>query len=82
MVDKGYVERLEHPLDARQKLLGLTPRARRAMAAAHRFHGAFERALVERVGARQAAAVRAALEAIVLQAEARGPEGVIALRPL
>ncbi len=82
MVDKGYVERLEHALDARQKLLALTPRARRAMAIARRSHAEFEQALAQRVGARQAAAARAALEAIVAEEQARGPAGAVSLRPL
>ena len=82
MVDKGYVERLEHALDARQKLLALTPRARRAMGAARRFHAEFEQELAQRIGPRRAAAARAALEAIVADAEARSPAGAISLRPL
>lgn len=82
MVGKGYVERREHPGDARQKLLTLTPRARRAMAAAHKFHEQFERSLAARVGPRRASAARAALEAIVADAERDGGETGIALRPL
>jgi DNA-binding MarR family transcriptional regulator len=81
MVDKGYVERQDHPGDARQKLLTLTPRARRAMVAAHEFHEEFERSLAARVGPRQASAARAALEAIVARAERDGGETGIVLRP-
>jgi DNA-binding MarR family transcriptional regulator len=80
MVDKGYVERQEHPGDARQKLLTLTPRARQAMAAAHEFHEAFERALATRIGPRQVSAARAVLEAIVASAERDNGEIEIALR--
>ena len=82
MVDKGYVERHEHPVDARQKLLTLTARARRAMVAAHKFHVEFERSLAVRVGARQTSAARVALEAIVADAERENGETGIALRPL
>ncbi|MGN6529308.1 MAG: MarR family winged helix-turn-helix transcriptional regulator [Burkholderiaceae bacterium] len=65
MVARGYVERRDHPVDARQKLLALTPRARRAMQVAHRFHLRFEAELAQRLGARDAAAARRVLEAIV-----------------
>ena len=82
MVDKGYVERRKHPGDARQKLLTLTPRAHRAMAAAHDFHVAFERSLADRIGARRASAARAALEAIVADAGREDGAPGIALRPL
>jgi len=65
MVDTGYVERSEHETDARQKLLALTPRARKAMKAAQRFHARFEAELAARVGERDARALRRALEHIV-----------------
>ena len=79
MVDKGYVERVAHAGDARQKLLRLTARARGAMKAAHRFHRRFEAALAERLGARDAQAARRALESIVAEAAGEGGPG---LRPL
>ena len=82
MVAKGYVERLEHTEDARQKLLGLTPRARKAMRTAHAFHEAFESELASRVGARDTQAARGLLEAIVDAADARSSDGPIRLRPL
>ena len=82
MVDKGYVERHDHPGDARQKVLTLTPRAHQAMVAAHNFHMAFERSLAAQVGMRQASAARIALEAIVSNAERAGGEPAIVLRPL
>lgn len=82
MVAKGYVERLEHAEDARQKLLGLTPRARKAMRTAHAFHEAFEAELTSRVGVRDTQAARALLEAIVSEADARSSDGPIRLRPL
>lgn len=76
MVDKGYVERLAHAGDARQKLLALTPRARQAMKAAHRFHGQFEAALARRLGAADAQAARRVLVAVVDAA----PAGEVQLR--
>jgi len=82
MAGKGYVDRLEHPADARQKLLGLTPRAHAAMAVAHAFHGDFEAALAQRVGAGDTAAARRLLEAIVEAADARSGDAPIRLRPL
>ena len=82
MADKGYVERQDHPVDARQKLLTLTPRARRAMAAAHQFHEEFERSLAVRLGVRQASAARATLEAIITCAECESGETGMVLRPL
>ena len=82
MVAKGYVERLEHAQDARQKLLGLTPRARKAMRVAHAFHAQFEADLARRIGARDTQATRKLLEAIVSDADARSSDGPTRLRPL
>ena len=65
MVAKAYLERSDDPVDGRVKLLSLTPRARKAMGVARRFHQRFERELAERVGPAAAAAARAALEHIV-----------------
>jgi len=76
MVDKGYVERQAHAVDARQKLLALTPRARRAMKAARQFHAQFEAALARQLGAGDARAARRALEVIV----AAAPAGAVHLR--
>ena len=70
MVDKGYVERLAHAGDARQKLLALTPRARQAMKAARRFHAQFEAGLARQLGADDAQAARRVLEGIVAAAPA------------
>ena len=70
MADKGYVERLAHAGDARQKPIALTPRARQAMKAARRFHGQFEAALARQLGADDAQAARRVLEAIVAAAPA------------
>jgi DNA-binding MarR family transcriptional regulator len=76
MVDKGYVERQAHAVDARQKLLALTPRARRAMTVARQYHARFEAALARRHGAGDAGAARRVLEAIV----AAAPAGEVQLR--
>lgn len=76
MADKGYVERLAHAADARQKLLALTPRALQAMKVAHRFHGQFEAGLARQLGAEDARAARRVLEAIV----AAAPDGGVQLR--
>jgi DNA-binding MarR family transcriptional regulator len=82
MTAKGYVERLEHAGDARQKPLSLTPRARNAMAAAHAFHLEFEAALARRVGVPQTQAARRLLEAIVESAETNPGRERPRLRPL
>jgi DNA-binding MarR family transcriptional regulator len=76
MVDKDCVERQAHAVDARQKLLALTARARRAMKAARQYHVQFEAALARRLGAGDARAARRVLEAIV----AAAPAGQVQLR--
>ena len=50
MVARGYVERHPHAADGRVKLLALAPRGQGALAAARRFHAAYE----ERLGRRSA----------------------------
>jgi DNA-binding MarR family transcriptional regulator len=80
MVAKGYVERRADAQDGRAKRLVLTPRARRAMAQARRFHATFERQLSEQIGTQQAVALRAALEA--LAATSTQPPAASRLRPL
>jgi DNA-binding MarR family transcriptional regulator len=82
MAAKGYVERLEHAADARQKPLALTPRARQAMAAAHAFHVAYEAALARRLGAGATQGARRLLEAIVDASDAPSGPGRNRLRPL
>src|ERR1700761_8163029 len=82
MVAKGYVERLEHAEDGRQKLLGLTPRARKAMRVAPAFPEQFEAELARRVGPRGTQATRNLLEVIVSDADARSSDGPTRLRPL
>ena len=82
MVAKGYVERMDHAGDARQKLLELTPRARKAMRAAHAFHEKFEAGLGQRVGVPETQAARKLLEAIVGEADERSSDEPIRPRPL
>jgi len=76
---KGYVVRRDHPDDARIRMVSLTPRGRKALATARRFHAAFEAQLAADVGVTQAAALRRALERIVSDAGAEGIE--LAARP-
>lgn len=70
MVAKDYVERRGHPQDGRIKLLSLTARGRRALAAAHAFHLRFERELAGSMGSARAQAARQALEHIAARARA------------
>jgi len=66
MVERGYVERVADVDDARVKRLRLARRGRAALAAARRFHAAFERRLGNEVGAVPVAKLRALLELIAL----------------
>src|SRR5689334_17968165 len=50
MEERRYVERLPDPDDSRVKRLRLGPRGRAALAAARRFHDAFERDLGKTLG--------------------------------
>lgn len=72
MVAKGYVERHEEPGDARVKRLGLTARAKDAMAEAHRFHMTFESDLAARFGKDELASMRRVLEALFSEASSTG----------
>ncbi len=74
MEAKGYVERRNHPDDARVRMVALTPRGRTALLTARRFHTAFEAELAVQVGAAQALALRHTLERIVADAAADGIE--------
>lgn len=74
MEAKGYVERRDHPDDARVRLVALTTRGRKALSTARRFHTAFEAELAVDVGASQAAALRRTLERVVADAKADGIE--------
>jgi DNA-binding MarR family transcriptional regulator len=65
MAARGYVVRRADPEDARARLLALAPRGESALAAARRFHAAYERKLAKRFGARAAAELRRVLEELV-----------------
>lgn len=74
MEAKGYVERRDHPDDARVRMVALTPRGKKALATARRFHSAFETQLASQVGAAHAAILRSTLERIVSDATDDGIE--------
>ena len=74
MIDKGYMHRADDETDKRIRRLTLSPRGKRALAEARRFHGMFERDLGNRLGTRRVATARAVLEAIVADASAQGLE--------
>ena len=78
MEARGYVERRAHPDDGRIKRLRLARRGRAALAAARRFHAAYERRLAQRLGSREVTVFRRVLEAIAV----RGDAAEARLRPL
>jgi DNA-binding MarR family transcriptional regulator len=78
MEGKGYVSRSADAGDRRVKRLELTDRGRAALARARSFHGKYEQALSQRLGARQVAATRKVLEAM---AASRGERGGRLPRP-
>src|SRR2546430_10709148 len=61
METRGYLQRLPDPDDGRSRLVRLSPRGRQALAAARRFHQAYERRLVRAHGGEAVAALRAVL---------------------
>jgi DNA-binding MarR family transcriptional regulator len=62
MQRRGYLERRPDPTDARARLLYLSERGRSALAAARRFHQAYERRLARTHGREAVGALRAMLE--------------------
>lgn len=72
MEAKGYVLRSADAGDRRVKRLELTDRGRAALRRARSFHVNYERALTQRLGARQVAATRAVLEAVAASLGERG----------
>ena len=62
--DHGYVERSPDPADGRAKLVRATARGREVSAIAHEVMDAVEAELVQRLGARAVARLRAALVAL------------------
>ncbi|HEV8550835.1 MAG TPA: helix-turn-helix domain-containing protein [Polyangiaceae bacterium] len=65
MEKRGYVERRPDPDDARAKRLRLAARGRAALAAARRFHAAFERRLAKATAPHQVETTRRTLELLV-----------------
>ena len=65
MVAKGYVFRSAVEGDKRIKRLDLTDRGLAALSQARSFHHRYEEALAQRLGAKQVAATRVVLEAVV-----------------
>ena len=65
MEARKLIRRSPDPLDGRASQVALTKRGRTALDAAHDFHRRFEDDLIERLGSRKAAAVRAGLQAII-----------------
>jgi DNA-binding MarR family transcriptional regulator len=61
---RGYVERRPDPSDARARLVYLSPRGEAALAAARKFHQAYERRLARRCGGDTVAGLRTALQAM------------------
>ena len=82
MVAAAYVERRPDPGDGRQKQLFLSRRGQAVLAAARRFHRDFEHGLAGELGARPAAALRAALTSIVEREPAAVDRPTRVLRPL
>lgn len=64
MQRRGYLERRPDPTDARARLLYLSERGHAALAAARRFHQAYERRLVRTHGRAAVGALRTMLEAM------------------
>lgn len=64
MAARGYVERRPDPADGRSKTLVLARRGRAALAAARRFHAAYERRLTRRTSPTDLATLRRLLSLI------------------
>jgi DNA-binding MarR family transcriptional regulator len=62
MQRRGYLERRPDPTDGRARLLSLSAKGEAALAAARRFHRAYERRLVKVHGAEAVATLRSLLE--------------------
>lgn len=65
MESRGYVERRPDPRDGRAKELRLAPRGRAALAAARKFHVAYERRLSAKIGDDKTLLLRRTLLAMV-----------------
>ncbi|MEV0249155.1 MarR family winged helix-turn-helix transcriptional regulator [Nocardia sp. NPDC050712] len=73
MEKRGYVQRRPDPSDGRAKLLYLSDKGNRALAAARRFHRDTERELVKTQGAEAVRTLRALLETIATPANLADP---------
>ena len=73
MVEAGYLERRGSPHDGRVRTIAATDRGHEALAAARRFHAAFESRLADTLGADTARAARSALAAVAAQGSPRVP---------
>ncbi|MFG1817009.1 MarR family winged helix-turn-helix transcriptional regulator [Kribbella sp. NPDC049174] len=73
MERRGYVERRTDPDDARARLLHLTARGEDALAAARKFHQAYERKLRRQFGDEAIESVRGVLTAMAGEAQVSTP---------
>src|SRR5215218_6641081 len=73
MERRGYVERRPDPSDARARLLHLTERGETALAAARKFHQAYERRLRKRFGDEAIDAMRGVLTEMAGEAQISTP---------
>ena len=73
MERRGYLERRPDPDDGRARLLHLSERGARALAAARRFHRHYERRLVREHGPEAVATLRGLLSAMVGHEQAADP---------
>jgi DNA-binding MarR family transcriptional regulator len=73
MERRGYVERRPDPSDARARLLHLTERGEAALAAARKFHQAYERRLRKRFGDEAIDAMRGVLTDMAGEAQISTP---------
>jgi DNA-binding MarR family transcriptional regulator len=73
MERRGYVERHPDPTDGRARLLHLSSRGQAALAAARKFHQAYERRLRQEHGDEAIDAVRAVLTAMAGESQTTDP---------
>src|SRR4030095_4354595 len=73
MERRGYGERRQDSSDARARLLHLTPRGEAALAAARKFHQAYERKLRRRFGDEATESVRGVLTDMAGEAQISTP---------
>ena len=78
MESRGYIERRPDAHDGRVKEIRLAARGRKALAAARKFHRAYERRLTATMGAHRMTAAREILDAMI----ARGGSSATPLRAI